>query len=74
MGYLRLVYISLWNSGRIDSYYIRREKPETIGKKPKLDDGNNDWWLDKEGNKKKYGAVNIDRAIREMMPGIKRFN
>ena len=73
MGYLRLIYISLWNSGRIDSYYVRREPIENIGKKPKLDDGNDNWWLDKEGSKKKYGAVNLDKAIRNMMPGIRRF-
>ena len=74
MGYLRLIYISLWNSGRIDSYYIRREKPENIGNRPKLDDEHNGWWLDDNGNKKKYGMVNLDKAIRRAMPGIRRFD
>ena len=74
MGYLRLIYISLWNSGRIDSYYIRREKPENIGHRPKLDDEHKGWWLDAEGDKKKYGMVNLDKEIREMMPGIRRFD
>ena len=74
MGYLRLVYISLWNSGRIDSFYIRREKPENIGHRPKLNDDHKGWWLDGEGDKKKYGMVNLDKAIRGMMPGIRRFN
>ena len=74
MGYLRLIYISLWNSGRIDSFYIRREKPENIGHKPRLDDEHNGWWLNSENNKKKYGNVNLDKKIREMMPGIRRFD
>lgn len=74
MGYLRLIYISLWNSGRIDSMYIRREKPENIGHKPKLNDEHKGWWLDIEGNKKKYGMVNLDKAVRKMMPGIRRFD
>ena len=74
MGYLRLIYISLWNSGRIDSFYIRREKPENIGHRPKLEDDHNGWWLDEEGNKKKYGMVNLDKEIRRAMPGIRRFD
>ena len=74
MGYLRLIYISLWNSERIDSYFIRREKPENIGHRPKLDDEHNGWWLDNNGDKKKYGNVNLDKKIREMMPGIRRFS
>ena len=74
MGYLRLIYISLWNSGRIDSYFIRREKPGNIGHRPKLDDDHNGWWLDNNGDKKKYGNVNLDKKIREMMPGIRRFS
>ena len=74
MGYLRLIYISLWNSGRIDSYYVRREKPENIGHRPKLDDEHNGWWLDDKGDKKKYGRVNLDKEIRRAMPGIRRFN
>lgn len=74
MGYLRLIYISLWNSGRIDSYFIRREKPENIGHRPKLDDDHKGWWLDDEGNKKKYGKVNLDKEIRRAMPGIRRFD
>lgn len=74
MGYLRLIYISLWNSGRIDSLYVRGEKPENIGHKPKSDDEHNGWWLDGKGNKKKYGMVNLDKKIREMMPGIRRFD
>ncbi len=72
MGYLRLIYISLWNSGRINSYFIRREKSENIGHRPKLSDEHNGWWLDSVGNKKKYGMVNLDKAIREMMPVIRR--
>ena len=74
LGYLRLIYISLWNSGRIDSYYVRREKPENIGRRPKLDDEHKGWWLDDDGNKKKYGMVNLDKEIRRSMPGIRRFD
>lgn len=74
LGYLRLIYISLWNCGKIDSYYIRRESHENIGKLPKLDDGNDDWWLDSNGKRKKYGKVNLDKKIREMMPNIRRMD
>ena len=74
LGYLRLIYISLWDSGRIDSFLVRSEKIEDIGKRPRLDDGNNDWWLDNTGNRKKYGKVNLDKKIREIMPNIRRIN
>ena len=74
LGYLRLIYISLWNCGKIDSYYIRNEKPEDIGKRPRMDDDNNDWWFDDKGKRKKYGKVNLDKKIREMMPNIRRMD
>lgn len=73
-GYLKVIFVSLWDSGRIDSYYVRKEPIENIGKKLKLNDGNDNWWRDEEGNKKRYGKVNLDKAIREMMPGIRRFD
>jgi hypothetical protein len=72
LGYLRLIYISLWECGRLDSYYIRNEKVENIGKRPKLNDDNSDWWIDSNGNRKKYGKVNLDKKIRELMPNIRR--
>lgn len=71
-GYLKIIFVSLWDSGRIDSYYIRKEPIENIGKKLKLNDGNNNWWRDEKGDRKRYGMVNLDKAIREMMPQIRR--
>jgi hypothetical protein len=73
-GYLKMIFVSLWDSGRIDSYYVRKEPIENIGKKLKLTGDHDGWWLDDEGNKKKYGEVNLDKAIRDMMPKIRRFN
>lgn len=73
LGYLRLIYISLWDCGRIDSYYVRNEKIEDIGKRPRLNDGNENWWRDDKGKRKKYGKINIDKKIRELMPNIRRF-
>lgn len=74
LGYLRIIYVSLWKCGRIDSYYVRNEKIEDIGKRPRLNDGNNDWWMDNDGKRKKYGKVNLDKRIREIMPNIRRFD
>lgn len=74
MGYLKIIFISLWSCGRIDSYYVRNEDPRNIGKRPKLEDEHLGWWADEKGNKKKYGKVNLDKAIREMMPNIRRFD
>lgn len=71
-GYLKIIHLSLWDSGRIDSFYVRKEPIENIGKTPRLDDGNNDWWLDENGKRKKYGKVNLDKKLREMMPAIRR--
>lgn len=71
-GYLKLVFISLWDAGRIDSYYVRREPVENIGKKLRLDDGNDNWWRDESGRKKRFGKVNIEKKLREMMPQIRR--
>jgi hypothetical protein len=73
-GYLKIIFVSLWDSGRIDSYYVRKEPIENIGKKLRLDDDNDNWWRDEKGNKKKYGKVNLDKKIREMMPVIRRFD
>jgi len=39
-----------------------------------VNDEYNGWWLDDEGYKKKYGKVNLDKAIRRSMPGIRRFD
>lgn len=71
-GYLKIIYITLWDSGRIDSYYVRKEPIEKIGKKPRLDDGNDNWWRDEKGNKKKFGKVNIDKELRRLFPTIRR--
>lgn len=71
-GYLKIIFVSLWDSGRIDSFYIRKEPIENIGKKLRLDDSNDNWWRDEEGNRKRYGKVNLDKAIRGMMPIIRR--
>lgn len=73
-GYLKIIFVSLWDSGRIDSYYVRKEPIENIGKKLRLDDGNDNWWRDEKGDKKKYGMVNLDKKLREMMPVIRRFS
>ncbi|MCK4463133.1 MAG: hypothetical protein KAU58_02345 [Candidatus Omnitrophica bacterium] len=73
-GYLKVIFVSLWDSGRIDSYYVRNEPIENIGKKLKLNGDHNGWWLDDYGNKKKYGMVNLDKKLRQMMPGIRRFS
>ncbi len=73
-GYLKIIFVSLWDSGRIDSFYVRKEPIENIGKKLRLNDGNDNWWRDEKGNKKKYGKVNIDKAIRQMTPTIRRFD
>jgi hypothetical protein len=73
LGYLRMIYVSLWDSGRISSFHVRREKPEDLGKRPRLDDGNNNWWLDDKGSKKKFGCGNLDKELCRLMPGVRRF-